>query len=84
MAKKFEELAAKMSPRARERGEARYRELRQQQHIETERETDGRWIAEAVNVTGVVAYGATEAEAVERVEAILRERQDSHKSEKNL
>jgi predicted RNase H-like HicB family nuclease len=29
-------------------------------NIETERETDGRWIAEVVNIPGVLAYGATE------------------------
>ncbi len=28
--------------------------------IETERETDGRWIAEVINMPGVLAYGATE------------------------
>lgn len=31
--------------------------------IETERETDGRWIAEISEMPGVVAYGKTEAEA---------------------
>jgi predicted RNase H-like HicB family nuclease len=29
-------------------------------NIETERETDGRWIAEVTNIPGVLAYGATE------------------------
>ncbi len=28
-------------------------------NIETERETDGRWIAEVINMPGVLAYGAT-------------------------
>ena len=32
-------------------------------NIETERETDGRWIAEIVDMPGVLAYGATELEA---------------------
>ena len=27
--------------------------------IETEREPDGRWIAEVINMPGVLAYGAT-------------------------
>ena len=31
--------------------------------IETERETDGRWIAEISDMPGVLAYGKTEAEA---------------------
>ena len=32
-------------------------------NIETERETDGRWIAEIVDIPGVLAYGRTEAQA---------------------
>lgn len=32
--------------------------------IELERETDGRWIAEVVELPGVLAYGATQAEAL--------------------
>jgi len=31
--------------------------------IETARENDGRWIAEVPELAGVLAYGATEAEA---------------------
>jgi hypothetical protein len=31
--------------------------------IETERETDGHWIAEISELPGVLAYGKTEAEA---------------------
>lgn len=38
--------------------------------IETERETDGRWIAEVVDVPGVLAYGATEKEAVASAQAL--------------
>jgi predicted RNase H-like HicB family nuclease len=38
--------------------------------IETELETDGRWIAEAVGLQGVLAYGETEDEAIKRVEAL--------------
>lgn len=32
-------------------------------NIETERETDGRWIAEIVDIPGVLAYGANEKAA---------------------
>jgi predicted RNase H-like HicB family nuclease len=38
--------------------------------IETERETDGRWIAEIVDVPGVLAYGATEKEAIASAQAL--------------
>lgn len=38
--------------------------------IELEREADGRWIAEVPELPGVLAYGATEAEATARVKAI--------------
>jgi len=38
--------------------------------IETERETDGRWLAEVVELPGTVAYGSTKGEAVPRVQAL--------------
>jgi predicted RNase H-like HicB family nuclease len=38
--------------------------------FETERETDGRWIAEVPELAGVLAYGATEVEAVGKAEAL--------------
>jgi predicted RNase H-like HicB family nuclease len=38
--------------------------------IESERETAGRWIAEVVALPGVLAYGATEAEARARATAL--------------
>ena len=38
--------------------------------IESEREKDGRWIAELPALPGVLAYGATEAEARARVTAL--------------
>ena len=38
--------------------------------IDTEREDDGRWIAEVVGLPGALAYGATRSEAVARVEAL--------------
>ncbi len=38
--------------------------------IEIERETDGRWIAEVVELSGVMAYGKTPEEAQGRVQAL--------------
>jgi len=38
--------------------------------IETEREVDGRWIAEVTELPGALVYGATEKEAVARVKAL--------------
>ena len=38
--------------------------------IESEREDDGRWLAEVPSLAGVLAYGATEAEARARVKAL--------------
>lgn len=38
--------------------------------IETERETDGRWIGEVPALPGVLAYGQTEAEARTRATAL--------------
>jgi hypothetical protein len=38
--------------------------------IETELEEDGRWIAEVPEIPGVLAYGQTREEAVERVQAL--------------
>lgn len=38
--------------------------------FETEREDDGRWIAEVVTMAGVIAYGATEEDAIVNVESI--------------
>ena len=37
--------------------------------IEVERESDGRWLAEVVELPGVLAYGATDDEAIARVQA---------------
>jgi predicted RNase H-like HicB family nuclease len=41
--------------------------------IESDREEDGRWIAEIPALPGVMAFGATKAEANSRVQAIARE-----------
>ncbi len=38
--------------------------------VETELEEDGRWIAEIVDVPGVLAYGATEQEAKAAAQAL--------------
>ena len=39
-------------------------------NVETEFETDGRWLAEVVELPGVLAYGATQDEAVAHVQAL--------------
>jgi predicted RNase H-like HicB family nuclease len=38
--------------------------------IETELEADGRWIAEAIGLPGVLAYGQNEDDAIKHVEAL--------------
>ncbi len=38
--------------------------------IETEREEDGRWIAEIPEINGVMAYGLTREQAVTRVKCL--------------
>ena len=38
--------------------------------IETEREEDGRWLAEITALPGVLAYGATDAEARVKAQAL--------------
>ena len=38
--------------------------------IETEQEDDGRWIADVVEIPGVMAYGSTPHEAIARVQAL--------------
>ncbi len=38
--------------------------------IEVEQEDDARWLAEIPELPGVLAYGQTRAEAVERVQAL--------------
>ncbi len=51
--------------------------------IQFDREDDGRWIAEIPELPGVMAYGATEAEAEAAVEALaLRVIADRIESEK--
>jgi predicted RNase H-like HicB family nuclease len=38
--------------------------------IEIEREADGRWIAEVVELPGCLAYGSTQADALARAKAL--------------
>lgn len=38
--------------------------------IETDREDDGRWLAEVLELPGAMAYGATQREAVARAQAL--------------
>jgi predicted RNase H-like HicB family nuclease len=38
--------------------------------VETEVETDGRWIAEIADLPGVLAYGTTEKEALASAQAL--------------
>jgi predicted RNase H-like HicB family nuclease len=38
--------------------------------LETEREDDGRWIAEVPQLSGVLAYGSTRDEAMARAEVL--------------
>lgn len=39
-------------------------------HIEYERETDDRWLAEVPEIPGVLTYGATADEAMAKAEAL--------------
>ena len=38
--------------------------------IEIEQETDGRWIAEVPDLSGVMVYGQSRKEAISKVEAL--------------
>lgn len=56
--------------------------------IELEQEDDGRWIAEVLDLPGVLAYGQSRAEAVARVQAlafrVLADRLEHGESEPEL
>jgi predicted RNase H-like HicB family nuclease len=41
-------------------------------HVELEREEDGRWLADVVELPGTMAYGATRDEARAAVETLAR------------
>jgi predicted RNase H-like HicB family nuclease len=53
-------------------------------NIELDREADGRWIAEVVELPGVMAYGATEDEVIAHVQAlalrVVADRLENHES----
>lgn len=38
--------------------------------IETEREADGRWLAEVIEISGALAYGATREAAIANAQAL--------------
>ena len=38
--------------------------------IETERETDGRWLAEVLEIAGALCYGATQEQAIAGAKAL--------------
>ena len=38
--------------------------------IETEREEDGRWIAEVIDLPGVLVYGKTKDDAINKAQAL--------------
>ena len=38
--------------------------------VETERETDGRWLAEVLEIDGALAYGATREAAIANAQAL--------------
>ncbi|MBE9059198.1 type II toxin-antitoxin system HicB family antitoxin [Sphaerospermopsis sp. LEGE 08334] len=39
--------------------------------IEIEQEEDGRWIAEILEIPGVLAYGSTQQQAISNVQALV-------------
>ena len=38
--------------------------------IETEKEVDGRWIADVIEIPGAMAYGRTQEQAIAKAQAI--------------
>ncbi len=40
--------------------------------VEVEQETDGRWIAEVIELPGTMTYGRTREEALAKVQALAR------------
>ena len=54
-------------------------------NIETERESEGRWIAEVTNIPGVLAYGTTKEDAIAKAYALaLRVVADEAEETKSL
>jgi predicted RNase H-like HicB family nuclease len=54
----------------KKRGKAIFFEGVPDMRVETERENDGRWIAEVPELFGVMVYGGTREEAVRRVKSL--------------
>jgi predicted RNase H-like HicB family nuclease len=56
--------------------------------VELEQEEDGRWIAEVPELPGVMVYGATEDEAMAKVQAlalrVMAERLENGEAEPNF
>jgi predicted RNase H-like HicB family nuclease len=56
--------------------------------VELEREDDGRWIAEIPELPGVMVYGATEDEAMAKVQAlalrVMADRLENGEAESSL
>jgi predicted RNase H-like HicB family nuclease len=57
--------------------------------IETERESDNRWIAEVTSIPGVMAYGAMEKEAISKayaraLEVIAADARESQEAPKSI
>jgi predicted RNase H-like HicB family nuclease len=54
-----------------ERGNGAYRDgLMKQLRVQTEVETDGRWLAEVMDIPGAMVYGPTKQDAVAKAEAL--------------
>ncbi len=49
--------------------------------IELAQETDGRWIAEVLELPGVMAYGSSRAEAIVRVMKLALKRLEEQKDQ---
>ncbi len=56
--------------------------------IDHEQEDDGRWLAEILELPGVLAYGQTQQEAIARVQAlalrVIADRLDNEEAEPEL
>ena len=54
-------------------GKARRKDAKMEVRIEFDREDDGRWIAEAVDLPGVLVYGATRKEAQAMAQSLAQD-----------
>ena len=55
-----------------ERGRLKYKRTKATYRVEIEREEDGRWIADVVDLPGVIAYGDMKEAAINRVGGLAR------------